>query len=453
MAYEFEHTVTDKENFIYKYIEYGMSQTDAPYEFHELYAMSLLGIASHGITAPSPGSHMGMQLNCYALIHGTSAISRKSTCMTIAEQIMESAIGQGYGETNDFTPEGLLEALERNDGRPMVVYMDEFTLLLDKMVRQFMGGIKAILLKLYAKSSHKYTRTSKGTGKNKVVDEVEIKEAHLNIVGNVTTMIADRFTEIDLQDGFLGRFIIISPTGKPDSKPFRYTKNPVAEVDLIEHLSVIAHGCQECKEWARTNNRGTVDVDQLAIDIQGKYQRKIERLIEDGKITDMQYILIQRAPSYAMKAACWISLGEVDARQLAHGPLYVTEAHMKLGIILADKWKDYAMRFCENIGNTRMEKQMTKIIRDLGMSSTHSASKSSMMRKYRLAKDECDRIEATLIAREQIIPKQVVGESTNNRAKTRIEWFLSNGARPMNSPAQGARLEDTTQTSPEPGEN
>ena len=154
-----------------------------------------------------------------------------------------------------------------------------------------------------------------------------------------------------------------------------------------------------------------------------------------------------------MKAACWISLGEVDPRQLSHGPLYVTESHMKLAIILADKWKDYAIRFCENIGNTHMEKQMTKIIRDLGMASNHSASKSSMMRKYRLSKDECDRIEATLIAREQIIPKQVVGQSASNRAKTRIEWYLSNGAKPMNPPTPASNLEDNQSDAPRSGES
>ena len=447
MPYNFKETITNRHSFIYRYIQYCINQTDAPAEFHEFYAFSLLGIASYGIFAPKPGSKMGMQLNIYGIMLGSSAIARKSTSMDIAKTLLEDAMKYKFGESDDFTPEGLLEALERHDGRPMVVYMDEFTLLLDKMIRQFMGGIKPILLKLYANRSHTYTRTSKGTGAKKKVDEVHVKHAHLNLVGNVTPVVTERFREADLLDGFLGRFLLVAPKGKPPPMKFRATKNMHEHIDLVEHLAAVFQACQNCAAWADENHKETIEVSDDAVEMHYEFQQEIENKAESGKFSESEFTVIQRMPEHAMKFACLIALSEVDLVSLSHGPLFVTVDHMEKAITIMKKYIEYSIDFCDGMGQGYIESRITVVMNHLRKSPSNACSKRALMKKFKILKHDMDKIEATVVARGDVLPRHAIKDGMD-RDKTHIEWYLVNGRPPeKDQPPVTPGMEDTTRRS------
>jgi hypothetical protein len=437
--YDFTHSISNPENWARQYIDFASEQTDAPWDFHELYALSLLGIASHGLEIIARPHPEGLQLNLFALIKGVSAIGRKSTCMEIAESVLEIAIGTGYGRVDEFSPEGLMESMARNDGRPVVLYMDEFSSLIEKMARQHMMGTKSILLKLYRKKKHRYDRTSKGTGKKKVEDVTEINEAHLNLVGNITPTIQEKLTISDIEDGFLGRFIIVDPDRKPEPMKFRQDDNITWRFELGEKLSSIAQACQRCKEWARENHKRTIMFDEDALDLHWEYQQRLESAVEQEKLSFPQFVIIQRLIDILLKTSALIALGETDPLTLAHGPLYVTKDHMLQGLDLVRKWQKWAINFVNNVGHDKHEAKINKILYDLEHAKDCTLDRSIIMQKNKLKKDEVDKMEATLIAREVIIAKVALGQA--NRKK--IQWQLLNG-QPKSPPPTVQGLEDAT---------
>lgn len=449
--YKYEEIITNQKNFIKRYVDFASTQTDAPHVFHEGYAISMLGIASHGLLLSSANNPRGQALNSYFLMHGSSAISRKSTCQRIAMDLLILGLQHGFGQSDDFTPEGLMDALKRNDGRPMVVYMDEFTTMLDRLMKQSMSGLKPLILKFLNSRFHVYTRVSKGPSKKKEVDEIVIENGHLSIVGNITPSITQRITEFDVDDGFLGRFLIVAPEGKPE--PMQATvmnkKQAVMKQELVMQLSAIAQGCQLCREYAVANpGAPTIIIEPSAQNELWEFQKKVERL--ERKLTPTQFILIQRIPEYSIKLSCQVSLGQFDPQALANGPLIVDKDDAQNGIKLANRYMNFAKALATDIGSSKEDAKVIRIINYIENSSEQKLPKRTICRNLNITAKEAREIEATLILREQISVDLV---KSDNSKKFTEYWCLSNGSGPTVSPAPGARLEDNHLTGPKPGEN
>lgn len=428
-VYNYKEIVSNPDNFIKKHTDYGRSVTDAPYEFHEAYAISMLGIASHGLLYYSANNPRGQALNTYFLMHGGSAIARKSTCMRMSMAILDDALKGAFGQSNDFTPEGLMDVLQRKDGLPMVVYMDEFTTMLDRLMKQSMSGLKPLILKFLNDRYHVYTRTSKGALKKKEADEVIIKNGHLNIAGNITPTITQRIMDTDAEDGFLGRFLIIAPRGKPD--PMRNaapTKKQLQDrMDVIMHLSEVAQACQNCMKHAASVNGPTILIDRDADDLFWKFQQEIEA--KEGKkiLTPTQFIVIQRIPDYSIKLACLISLGEYELTNLTSGPLIVTKKDAELGIKLARKYMKFAIDFAKDIGSTQLDHTNRRIVDYIAAQPDCIISKRVICRNMNIDSRAAKDIESTLILQGKIeaIPIKVGGSP-----KATIHWSLLNGTKP-----------------------
>ena len=423
MPYKFDEIVTNPKNYIKRYTDLHRQRTDAPVEYHEAFALSQLGIASHGLLYVLDNEY-GQALNSYFLMLGMSAAFRKSTCMRMAKKMLEDALNHGFGVSDDFTPEGLLDVMQRNDGRPMVVYQDEFTQLLDRLIKQSMSGLKPLILKFLNGRYHVYTRTSKGTVKKKEVDEVVIKNGHLNIVGNITPSISGRLNEFDIEDGFMGRFLIVGP---PEKQPAAESKPPtkqqiIARQALMLQLSEIYQGCQNCREYAAQNpGQPTILIEPTARQKLWEFQQKIEAM--HTKLTPMQFIMIQRIPEYSIKLSCKVSLGEFDPRALSNGPLIVNPDNVDTGIALAKKYMGYGLKFAKGIGTDPFDQRNRRIIDNMA-SKGGTMVKSKIAQSMRIKHSDMEQIEATLIMQEII---KAVPVRSERGGRPIVHWTLLNG--------------------------
>jgi hypothetical protein len=416
--YKFSHSVTNKDNFLPKYIRYGATRTDAAHDLHEFHGLFLLSAASNGLEIHLPQHPDGLQNNLYGMIHATSFLGRKSTAMKIARDIQERAI-PGVALSEDYSPGGLQEEVASNEGRPSIIWADEFSGTIEKMTtQQYMSGLKAFLLTLYSGKKYSMRRTSKGTGKNKTADRVIIEKGHLCIAGNVTPTIAEKFSGSDIEDGFLGRFIFISPKHQPERMAVKdMAVDNRRRNKIVMHLSKIYQGCQNAREWSRKTGLPNVEFDEDALEVLDKFQIKLETMSD---VTYLQHVMIQRLADQSFRVAVLIALGEVPVEMLTKGPLFVTKSHAKQALSIIEKWATWGLRFATNIGIDKTENKIIKIIRDLELAPKKTLPRSTIVMNNHLRKSFADELQMTLLDRGRIV---LLEEKTNAKRK-KLLWRL-----------------------------
>jgi hypothetical protein len=413
--YSFVPVIKNKKNFINKYIEYASSMTDAPMEYHEAHAVLLLAIASSGLRLDLSIYPGGINLNMYFIIHGTSYVDRKSTSMNIAKDIQQRAM-PGVRLSENFSPGGLETQLADKDGMPSALYVDEFETLIERMMsQQWMIGLKGLMLTMFKERAWTFKKTDK-KGK---ADELVIKDGHLCIIGNVTPAVTERFTQRDIEDGFLGRFVIISSESKPERlKAFGEIESAMRN-DVVMHLSKIYQACQACRDWRRKENSGSaskkyvsnIEIEKSALDILDKFQAELE---SRNDIPYHHFVMVQRLTDAAYRSSCLIALGEVDPSDLFIGPLVVEKKHAIQAVKLCEKWFRMAIRFVGGVGVSKTEQKIEKIILDISHSPGQIMTRAKVMMNNHLTKTFCDEIEMTLLERKQI---ELVKNDKNNRRR------------------------------------
>lgn len=363
---KWEHSVKDKENFIYRYIDYCREITDASCDYHEAFALFLLSGSSDGLFTELSSHPFGFRLNLYMLIHGISAISRKSTSMEIAKNLQEEAM-EGVDIDTDFSPEGLLSILEAQDGKPSMLFSDEFTGILESMYnKKYMSGLKAILLAFYNKQRYSRSLASKINGNTKIDRRVAIKKGYFCLSGNVTPTICERLTTQDIEDGFLGRFAIISPTTKEPWKAENDKPDLGKKAVLIQSLNDIYIGVQRCREWSRKNGDiSNIRFEDEATAAINKYSKKIDTT---KGLPYHVHVIIQRMPNIMRKIASLIALGRVDPKRMAKNPLFVTKQDAIEARKIVNKWQGWSETFARGIGVDIFERDIIKVIRKINTS-------------------------------------------------------------------------------------
>lgn len=363
----------------------------------------LLAGASSGLRLDLNIYPGGINLNTYFIIHGTSFVDRKSTAMNIAKEVQARAM-PGVRLSENFSPGGLETQLAEKDGMPSLLYVDEFSSLIERMIsQQWMVGVKGLMLTLFKEREWTFKKTDK-KGK---ADELVIKDGHLCISGNVTPAITDHFTQRDIEDGFLGRFIIISPKGKPKRLKAFGDVDMKAMNSLVMQLSQLYQACQGCRDWRRSeeSKKGkgkspNIKIESKALDVLDKFQDELE---SSTHIPYHHFVMVQRLTDAAYRTSCLIALGEVDPNSLYSGPLRVSASHARQAVKLARKWFEMAIRFVGGVGVTKTEQKIAKALADLKASPKGVLPRAKVMMNNHLTKTFCDEIEMTLLERKQII--------------------------------------------------
>lgn len=389
--YNFQHNVTDTDNWIYKYIMYAQERTDAAWDYHEAMALSLIATATYGLRMEMPHVPDGLKTNLYLILFGPSTFSRKSTAMEIGKDIQTSSIPTASLPAN-FTPGGFEEEIAIRSDQSTLLLVDEFSGILEKIHHQkFMAGLAEFIMTMYKESNWQYSRTSKG-GKEKVRDIVEITGAHLSIVGNTTPTVMYRINESDVESGFLARFAVIAPDARPLRKPiYKLPKLDTQKRDeLVDGLIDLHSACLSMKD---SNKQCAYKMQVLrACD---KFQSEIEQY----DVPEHTKIMLQRIPVMAFKVAMCIAAAGCDPTKLTRLHVTIDDINQAIGIVR--KWARWASAFSKETSKNKFEHHIDKTMRLVN--ERKKVSRSKVARNLRISARELDIIQTTLLDRGLIL--------------------------------------------------
>lgn len=145
---EEHHFAQQRQTIVEEYIEWAKTTGDAAPEYHEAGAFILLSTLMAG-SVKLPTSFGTIKPNLWIMITGSTTLSRKSTAMDLAVDLLED-VDSDYMLATDGSIEGLLTSLSTRPGRASLFHRDEFSGMLEQMSkRDYYAGMLEVLTKLY----------------------------------------------------------------------------------------------------------------------------------------------------------------------------------------------------------------------------------------------------------------------------------------------------------------
>jgi hypothetical protein len=376
-------------HFLADYIAYGAERTDAAHEYHEAAGLTLLSAATPGVKAQlKHASKLGT--NLYTLLIGKSTLSRKSTAKECARELHDAALG-GASLADLSTPEAFLEQLALHSGRVSTWWVDEMTELLEKLAHaKYMSGLRSALLQLYDGRDHEYRRhTKRGKGGEREADVDWIRDPHLVLLGLATPSIFETLTLADITSGFLPRYAVSMPTGKPRRRPFA-----AAPAALWVQRDGLAHRLATLWLWGKTARPATFA--PVALRRLDDYGAAMEHAAAD--LDEAARTMLARMDTRLFKLAMLIAGGWPGVEE-AEG-LTVTPRDADAAIAITDRFRADAITFAGRIGESDFERSVSRC-RTL-VRAKRRVPRRTIAQLAHLEKAVLDRVAATLVDRGQL---------------------------------------------------
>ncbi|MCW1309285.1 MAG: DUF3987 domain-containing protein [Candidatus Nanoarchaeia archaeon] len=192
-------------DLIDEFVEYGQSACDAPSIYFKaegyFIVSTLLGRRQIIYTTYSP---RGIRPNLWVLLMGPTRLTRKSTSMELAEDIIKQ-ISPSILIPASFSPEGLYELFTgMNEGDAVAWVKDELGGFFKMLEKKYMYGMREILSTIYA-----------GRGETRKLRSITLKipdKIYVTVSSTIPTPPHYYFSEEDFYSGFMNRFIIAYST-------------------------------------------------------------------------------------------------------------------------------------------------------------------------------------------------------------------------------------------------
>ena len=384
------------------YIAWASSSTDAVPIFHELAAFMIMS----SLTAQSlklATSHTEMVPNIWGLILGDSTLSRKTTAMRMAMDIVTD-IDKELLFASDGSAEGLLTGLNSRPNRTSIYYRDEVSGLFESMVKKdYMAGLAETFTQLYDVPAFYPRRLRKET--------ITLQRPiFIFFGGGIKDKAYGALTEEHVLSGFLPRFLIV--TGKADMSRVRPT-GPANVINLAQREQLK----QKFAEIHDKYNQSTITSiggQPVVLDVPVAVTMT-DKAWERYSIIEM---LMAQTASESAEASSALPTFERLSRSLLKMAMLVAAARQEpkdggievdLGDILTaakyvQRWGPSSIDLIREVGQTQSQKKLGRIL--AGIVRHPGITRSQLMRFYHLTKREADDIESTLLDRQQIAISQ-----------------------------------------------
>ena len=188
----------DDHTFVERYIKWAKSLGDAAPQYHQAGAFIALSTVLSG-TVRLPTSFGTIQPNLWFMILADTTLTRKTTAMDIAMDLIAEIDSDAVLAT-DGSIEGLMTSLQTRPRRPSVFLRDEFTGLLEMIVkRDYYAGMPELFTKLYDGKMMKRVLRK---------EIIEIKEPCLIVfAGGIKSRITQLLKVEHVSSGFMPRFV------------------------------------------------------------------------------------------------------------------------------------------------------------------------------------------------------------------------------------------------------
>lgn len=409
-AYTFEPAFPP-DHFVSQFVAYASNLTDAAHEYHEAVALTLLATATSDLRIRLKQFPKGLPTNLYVLLVGDSSRSRKSTAKDHGKDLVERVIATAL-VPDRITPEAFIERLAQQSPGSALWCIDEFgQLLVELHQRPHLEPLKGVLLTVYGGDNYAYQRVSKGKGKQRAEDLVQIIGPHLSILGWVTPLIFDRLHEKDMTSGLLARFAVVMPANKPARRPFFefQEQDGTAREHLQEWLLALNRALLAFDDMPKPERQVTFDHDALLLIDQ------VAARHEEANVS--RHPMFERLIPMILKVAVLSAVGRLEAR--AATDIRVSSADARSAVAVIERWKTYADQFARRIGENEFERKLQKCFD--AIKGRESWRRRDVARLVHVDRKTLDAIEETLEDRGLIETGQEKGKSGGGSGwKTRV---------------------------------
>jgi hypothetical protein len=392
--YAFEAAV-GADHFLSQWIGYASRCTDAAFEYHEAAALTLMAAATPTVRARLAQYPGGLGTNFYGLVIGDSTTSRKSTSKDLARDLLYRVLPSSLC-SDAFSPEGFVEQLASRPRQSTCLFVDEFSELLSKLHHApHMAGMKGLLLTVYGGGSYSYRKHSKRTkAGEKIVDEDQIVDPHLSVLGCTTPAIFESLTEADVLSGLLPRFAIVMPTAKPARRPFFESDD-----DLENARNHLARWVGRLHAWA--TSQSTPRVVRFEFGVLSLLDEQFFVALEQAGTaqTDTGRAMLSRLSAMALKLSMLLAAGRADTPDQVD--LGVTLDDATAAMTIARRWQGYALAFAARIGESNFERKLQRVLTVVRQH--RSVPRHVVAKLAHCDKKTLDSIRDTLVDRGQIV--------------------------------------------------
>lgn len=387
------------------YIEWASTLGDAAKQYHQAGIFTLLSTLLCG-SVTLPTSYGSIVPNLWFMILADTTLTRKSTSMDIAMELLEEIDPEAVMAT-DGSIEGLLTNLANRPKKASVFLRDEFSGMIEAMMKKdYMAGMAETLTKLYdGKMQRRILRK----------ETLEIRDPRLIMyTGGIKNKVTAALTHEHVSSGFMPRFIFVTalsdvskikPLGPPTSVLSSRRDAIIAELtQLYLHYNaprrIEVQGALPFEKAADFKAR-------LTEDAWVRYNKLEYKLVDIGMNSTHPAIFTpvgDRLAKSILKAAILIAA----SRELSE-EIVVEENDILRAIKFGEHWRTYAEEVINAIGDNSSERKLEQIYNIIAGGA--GVPRSRLMRLFKLSSREMNGVIDTLTGREQVVVRQVEGKA------------------------------------------
>jgi hypothetical protein len=400
------------DHFVSEFIRYAAECIDTAHEYFEAVALMLLAIATPNVRARLRQYPGGLPTAFYAILIGDSTRSRKTSTIGLGLDLLAEPVPDCL-LAEQASPEAFVEQLATRSHNSSLWAVDELGETIDKLHHaKYMAGLRGLLLSLYEGRPYRYKRTTKRTKKDQTIDDsLLIESPNLGVLGATTPSIFEIVTSRDVSSGFMARFAVVMPSSRPARRGLEELNE-----DLLAQRTALMSWLSNLYLWARSTNRPV----RFSGDALARIDAFAEAIETSDAITDERSrAMLQRLNAMTVKLAMLVAAGRPCAVEL--DDLIVTPADAQAAVAVASRWRDYAIAFGAQIGETLLEQYLARALRVLEAKNGR-CPRRVIAQHVHCSKKIMDEIEDTLVDRGEIaveaIPRGTSGPAATIWVRT-----------------------------------
>ena len=400
LSQEEESQVSGVTTFVEEYIEWASSLGDAAPQYHQAGALILLSSLLSGMVR-LPTSFGTIKPNLWFMILADTTLTRKSTAMDVAMDLIEE-IDSARILATDGSIEGLMGSLSTRPGQPSIFLRDEFSGLLEAMVKKdYYAGMAETFTKLYD------GKLQKRILKKEVI---EVKDPCLILfAGGIRNKVCGLLTSEHVSSGFIPRFVFITaesdvarvrPLGPPSGQ------NIAARNRMLERLRNLANHYKDEPDMRQVGGQFVYHQPEpwaaaLTPEAWRRYN-ELEAMMMDAGLKsphpDIYTPTYDRLCKSILKAAILIA---ASRKLLPAGKEIKVELNdLLLAIRYGQQWRTYTNEVISNVGLGSTEREFDKVLQ--AVTREPGVARSVLMQRYHLTARTADFIFSTLEQRGMI---------------------------------------------------
>jgi len=385
-------------SFIDEYRAWGEQATDAPAQYHDLSAFVLLSALLAG-NLRLETTYGSVRPNLWGLVLGDSTLTRKSTAMRMATEII-AGVDKDILVASEGSMEGILSELGARPGRTSMFFRDEVTGFFESARKKdYQAGMVEVMTQLYD-VPHFFTRRLKK-------ETITVSEPVFIFFGGG---IKDRLLTVTddsyIYSGFLPRFLIVSAntnlnsirrTGPATLDTNDQRQEIFAKLDGLYKLYADISEVQILGQDAKPEVIVEAILTPEAWEIYGDIEQRMVEVAAHSNRSEVALPTFDRLHKSMLKMSVLVAAARQEPDQ---NMLQVTESDLLHSAKYVQAWGNYSIDLISNIGRTVLMRVLEKVLNTIKVNP--GINRGQIMRLTNLSKREMTEIEETLEERGQI---------------------------------------------------